>query len=463
MNLKKIGMGLLGSFVLLPSLSFAANTQTIREECFNQLKANISEIGTFEEAETEFKDLSYANLETRLSRSYKNLSSFGIDVDQPIFEQKVYSFGAQTGYVHPPFSPFPTYTKADRWEKPAKQNIFSEEYIKDEKGNLHFLSCGFIRIEAEDLMQVTSENYLYDGELISVLKTPKDESYKAWYNENTSYDHENKPFVSWQRLFVYPASSINSYFNRFSVADAFPSNPSDTLDLFKPKKPKVSNLPPELLADIKKQLGKENPTKEDIMSVIGDGAPRIYVADLDGQIKTSVAKKELMPVKLPENTVFGLKSYYDGIENYFPNFAKHLALRGSLKYETLKKIISRKDAPELAHIWSTVLDSRDITKYALKKERGEIKIDPDSFYEQSLKNIPKIEATAQAVLKEVEMKEAQKVQKVKITKPTKPQIKETPKSSSAITFYIIGGLLLILSLLFAVWGIKTLKNNKLIK
>ena len=55
---------------------------------------------------------------------------------------------------------------ADLWIAPAKQNIFSEEYVIDEKGQRHFLGCAIFTISSDDLMNVTSENYLYDGELI---------------------------------------------------------------------------------------------------------------------------------------------------------------------------------------------------------------------------------------------------------------------------------------------------------
>ncbi len=445
MKIKKIGIGILGSFILLPSLSFAANTKAIREECFNQLKANISEAGIFEEAEKEFSHLDYKNLENKLSRNYKNLSSFGIDVDQPIFEQKVYSFGAQTGYMHPPFSPFPTYTKADKWEKPAKQNVFSEEYVRDEKGNLHFLSCGFIRIEAGDLMQVTSENYLYDGEIISVLKTDKDKKYKAWYNENTSYDHENKPFVSWQRLFIYPASSVNNYFNRFSIADAFPSNSSDSLDLFKPKKINIADMPSDLLKKVKEKTGKENPTEEDIMSVMGDGAPRVYVVDSAGKVKTSIARKELMPVDLGgADKVFGLNSFYQAIEDQFPVFAKHLALRGVVKFDTLKKVLASKDAPALAHIWSTVLDTREITKYALEKKQGKVaKKNEVDFYETYLPKLPQMESEITTALENVKTPK----RKVRRSKNAGDNILVEPADDKSIgeltrntMFYLWGGL-----------------------
>ncbi len=462
MKIKKIGIALCSISLLTTNLVFANNLATTREECYNTLKENLTEIGIFKEAEKEFKDLNYPNFEKKLSRNYKNMSSFGIDVDEAIFEQNVYSFGKQTGYMHPPFSPFPTYEKAEKWENPAKQNIYTEEFVKDEMGKIHFLSCGFIRTEAENLMNITSENYLYDGELISVLKKDKNQKYKAWYSENTSYNHENKPFVSWQRLFVYPSSSVNSYFNRFNIAEAFPANPSDTLDLFQPKKVEADSLSPELLKLVKEKTDKEIPAKEDIMSVLGDGVPRVYVANKDGQIKTSMARKELMPVKLPENTVFGLKSYYDGIENYFPTFAKHLALRGVIKYDTLKKLISHKDAPEFAHIWSTVLDTREITKYALLKKQGKIEIDPDNFYEKSLQNIPNMEKESQKILGRLKVKN-KNLENLKNTKTEKIKFKNEVKEKNKTffqkyLFHLIGLSLFIIASFLSLFAFKKLKK-----
>ena len=126
----------------------------------------------------------------------------------------------------------------------------------------------------------------------------------------------------------------------------------------------------------------------------------IYVTDGDGAITSALSPDALQPIKLPENTIFGLHSYYQAIENTFPNFAKHLALRGVLKFSTLKKVLAHKDAAELSHVWSTVLGTNNITKYALQKMQGTAV--PNNFYDRYLERIDVIDAETNQLLEEIQ-------------------------------------------------------------
>lgn len=351
-----------------------------RSACFETLRDNVAEIGTLQEAHESLKRLDYERLEEKFSSYYKNHSSFGIDIDEPLFEMRLHSFGLRTGYQHPPFSPFPTYTNSDKWDEKTKKNIIAEEYLIDITGKRQFLGCAFFTLEAEDLMQVRSEYYLYDGELISVLKNNPEENYKAWYTQNTSFNHDGEIFVDWRRLFIYPETTKNNYFSRYEIAESFPSNEVQTFKVLNPKT---------------FQLGKG-------MIDITTG---IYLLDGNGESIESLSHPVLAPMKREgKNELFGLNSYYEAIENQFPLFAKHLALRGVLKYETLKKMLSHKEANELIHIWSMVLDPRSITTYALQKKKdksvGSVKLFDDYLSD----DFEHIDLEANHILKDLDKK-----------------------------------------------------------
>jgi len=316
--------------ILPAGVVHAANEQ--QEECFTYLKSSILAVPAFSSVHSVVKDSSYSDVQNQLSDYYKNVSSFGIDLRSPDFDMKVYSFGRDTGYQHPPFSPFPSYTMSDKWETPAKEYIYAEEYVRNSETNERvFLSCALMKIESLDLSGVTAEKYLYDGQLSSVLYTSPDQSYKAWYSNNDSYDHEGRNFVTWRRLFVYPKSTTNSFFDRYTVADAFPARVTDNL------------------GDIKKLISRDHTAEtRELLS-----QPEMKGAD----------------------AVFALNSYYQAIENSFPDFSSKLALRGVIDYGTVKELLATRGVSAFATIWQSVLDPREITKYALLKVKGELKPD----------------------------------------------------------------------------------------
>lgn len=341
-----------------------AEDNEIQVKCFETLKSNLNEIDLFSGDYNEINGLTYETLEPQFSRYYKNESSFGIDLDEPLFDLRLYSFGRQTGYVHPPYSPFPTSTESDKWDEPAKEYVIAEEYIRDTDNNRHFLSCAFMQISAEDLMKVTNENYLYDGEIISVLKTSAELDYKAWYNENVSFDHNDQIFVNWNRLFIYPKETQNDYFDRYTVAETFPSNIVSDFNLLK----------------------KVVPWSND-QEYLVNSLNRVYIKNKDGETVTSAALPVLEPVKKEgNNKIFPLFTYYQNIQNTFPVIGGKIALRGIVTFDALKLLVTTKDDEYFTHIWEIVLDGRAITKYALKKDKGENKT-ISAFYDEYLKKI----------------------------------------------------------------------------
>ena len=382
-------------FLCLIFINFLLSINTfadssIQEKCFNNLVKNIEKLPNFQKPLETISKMDYSSLEKDFSKYYKNMSSFGVDLDTDLFEMRLYSFGEQTGYNHPPFSPYPISTKTEKWNNNAKEFILAEEYIRLPNNEKQFLSCSFMQIESWDLMKVTSENYLYDWDLLSVIQTNNDNDYKAWYNENISYNHDNNPFVTWKRLFIYPKETQNEYFNKYDILDNFPSKKIEDFNKLFPNIPDIPKIP-------------DNAVDENgIPIILWDGAPRIYQTDENGKILNWIAPDALMPVKAEGfDEIFALNSYYQSIENTFPEFSKNLALRWVLHYDTMKKLFATKDNDNFAYLWNTVLDSRDITKYALKKKQD--KLDKEEyFYEKYLNDIPNIEKNAQKLLNKSE-------------------------------------------------------------
>lgn len=297
----------------------------VQRECFLSLQKSVLETPSFAPVHDQVRQLQYEDVEVGFSKYYRNISSFGIDLRSPDFDMRIYSFGTETGYQHPPFSPFPTYTLSEKWVEPAKQFIVAEEYVRNTETNERvFLSCAFMVIDSGSLKKVTAENYLYDGPLSSVLYASPDNSYKVWYTKNKSYNHSNVEFVTWERMFVYPQKTKNDFFDRYTVADALPARTTDTLS-----------------AIVDNSRKREGDT--------GVMAP---------------------PEFKGYDTVFALNSYYQAIENAYPVFAQGLALRGVLQYSTVKELLATRGVSEFAALWNSVLDSREITRYALLKEKG---------------------------------------------------------------------------------------------
>lgn len=332
---------------LSPTLTSAQSDVNIRSQCFDRLKEQALQIEDFRLARAELEAIDYATLDNRLSRYYQGHSSFGIDVDQPIFDLRVFSFGRQTGYVHPPYSPFPVGAKSEQWKMAAKEFILAEEFIRNPEGERQFLGCGFFRIGARDLKSVTADTYLYDGPVSSVMSTQGD--HKFWYNFNTSFNYEDAPQANWYRLFVYPKATQNSYFSRYEVLDSFPGNQLDDLS---------------------------------ILTEAGITARRAEGGDFT----------ELDPVET--GSAFALNAYYQAIAGRYPNFADRLALRGVLEYKNLQKILASPNSSAVNYVWDTLLDTKDITRYAAAQIAGK-DIESDPIFDQVL-NDPK--AVNQSIL-----------------------------------------------------------------
>jgi len=328
---------------------------TSQEQCFQMLKDDMTEAGIFYAPLQAIEELSYQELESNFSRFYANLSSFGnFEISQADVEMRMYSFGAQTGYKHPVLSPFPVSTKSEVWEESAKEFIFLEEYIVDPSGSSHFMDCGFISISSDRLAEVTRENYSHDMSTISLRKSAQDGSYKSWYSEILSYDRDDQPLVLWKRLFVYPKSTQNEYFNKYDVADAKLAHPVESFDVLE-----FFLQPVITLQDFDES---------------GAMTQKTYTEDDAGELLEIIVPEVLQPVKREGiNRSFSKSGYYNAIEAGFPEFAKLLSFRGSLQYETVKKILTEEQGPEIMEVFSAIYEYKELRNYYVAKIENESK------------------------------------------------------------------------------------------
>lgn len=398
--------GALLLFVALAGSAQAADSVEMRSQCFTDLKSNLAETGMFaSEVSTNLDDMNYEELQALFSDYYGALSSFGIDIDEPLFEWRIYSFGEQTGYVHPPYSPFPASTKADTWADPAKQYVVLEEYITDESGERNFVSCGLIQIDGEDLMEITGDNYLYDGENLSAVK--KTDDYTAWYNANLSFDYEQMPFAYWTRMFIYPQESQNDYFNRYDLTNAISANEvSNFYELVfgygaTEEDYQAAKVLDDQFGEIAQRYENGELTEDEFTAALdelyaGEGATddSLSVVELDqnGQFITDPEAENtspLNPVQTSEkDSIFGMNSYYEAIEARFPAFAKHLALQGLVPYETVKQVLADPNNEDYEVLWGTILDPRATIQYSRAKRDGEITEENQNlYYEEALEKI----------------------------------------------------------------------------
>jgi hypothetical protein len=297
-----------------------------QEACYSALKENAVSIPAFSEALQSINALSYSDVEGKFSRYYKDMSSFGIDLDQPLFQSRFYFFGQDTGYRHPPVSPFPSSLQTESWDTNGKEFIIMEEYLTNPEGKNIFISCAFMRISSQDLMKVTNDRYAYDGSMSSIIRTTP--TYKAWYNQNDSYDFNGRPFVSWDRLFIYPKATKNDYFDKYSVIDAVPHNTADDFA--------------SVWKDTDNSGSLDDQSDENII---------VKTVGRRGQIVSMAgAPRELnIPVTNAHTSQFLFYDVFQSIENLYPEFSKHIALRGVLSFLTFKKIVSENDPVKMAY------------------------------------------------------------------------------------------------------------------
>jgi hypothetical protein len=123
----------------------------------------------------------------------------------------------------------------------------------------------------------------------------------------------------------------------------------------------------------------------------------VYVSDETWKILDSLSPSELSPVvKEWNDRIFPYFSYYQTIENTFPELAKHLALRWEIYFDTLKEIIWTRNDDRYAHIWDTVLNSKWFTEYMLAKKNWNVEEKFSeweiAFYEANVDIIWNIEA-----------------------------------------------------------------------
>ncbi len=325
--MKKI-FTVLSLVILIPQLVFAQTSPSVQEECFTLLLENMKET-TLMETEVEYlSELSYSELESEFSKKYKTTSSLGVGIglDEPHFSTRLFSFGEPTGYTYPRSSFLPESTKSEAWSTTTRQYIVAEEFVTDLSGNEHFIGCFFIGIEGADLLSLTSDNYAGDMPGISLFKVAGDASYKAWFAETPSVDKAGKPLVTWNKVFVYPQATKNSYFDKYTVAEAFPAN-------------KVVDF--SVLSFLSKDFVKVEDFDENT------GLAHKYFDPVTNEELD--APEELRPVMGDGiDLIYPYATYYQAIEAAFPEFGSLLSIRGTLKYKTFIELVTSAESnPEL--------------------------------------------------------------------------------------------------------------------
>ncbi|MBS8121969.1 hypothetical protein [Candidatus Vampirococcus lugosii] len=357
-------------FFLIPIVTYG--TQDMREECYNDLTNYMSKVEQFKPAYEMIQDLGYDKLSESFSKKYENMSSFGVDLNKPILSMRLHSFGEQTSYQHPPYSPFPIYEGTEKWENPVKEFIIAEEFVTNpEDGQEYFIGCSFMNIQSPDLMSVDADNYWYDGEILSVLVEDKSKNNKVWHNTNRSFNYENEILADFDRLFVFPKLTQNDFFSKYDIIDAFPTN-------------KI---------DLKKYLNVINPSGDEELlftvvydqngNVIGGSSLDVFKGIFDES----------------NNEGFPLFDMYQEIENLYPEFAKYLAINGFVSFDVFKELMNLKGDHSYADLWSFISRSKDLIKYANQIRKGE---EPDisndtilvEFYDEMLKNIDSFDKDA---------------------------------------------------------------------
>lgn len=348
-NFKSVGSTLMllsiAAMTFSPFLTHAQSEETVpssQEQCFLTLKDSLQEAGVFAEPLAEIGDRSYADIAPLFGGMKKMLSSFDITIDESRLGIRLYSFGQQTGYTHPPKSILPISTQSDTWGDPVKEYVLAEEYVTDAQGQERFLNCVFLHIDSESPMAVTQDRYAYDGTVTSIVKTAEDGSYKVWYNQAPGFDYEDNHFVTWRRMIVYPQSTQNNYFNRFDVIDAYPANKLESLsalEFFNGKS--VSYVLPEV------------------------GFPEaIYTVTADGS-EVELPAELLPPPTFGINFSYRLATYYQAIETQFPEFAALLSVRGAMKYSAYKEMVTKESLSEDEQQFTSLLfgNTQDLDTY----------------------------------------------------------------------------------------------------
>lgn len=323
---------------------------SVEEQCYVTLKDNMRETTMLVGGAEYLDKLSYQDLESQFSKKYKTLSSLGvgIGIDEPRFATRLFSFGEPTGYVHPPQTIFPDSQQSEAWSTTTKQYIMAEEYIIDDAGTEHFLSCFFIGMTAPDLLNVTAENYIADAPGISLLKMAPDKSYKAWYASVPSFAKGMEPLVTWEKMFIYPQAATNPYFDKYTVAEAYPANAVEDFSV---------------LQFLGRQYLKVEEFDQNTNSVV------TKYMDIESGEELTTPASILPVVRSGVNRVHPLTSYYQAIEAAFPEFAKLLSVSGTIKFNTFIELVTGQNQnPELAKFMDAFMRAGQYNEYYKLKQ-----------------------------------------------------------------------------------------------
>ena len=384
----------LWSLIVLWYSSFALADSDVREACFEDLREILSGMYYYQDWYEDIEEVEYSDLEEELSRKYDNISSFWIDLKEPLFKLRLYSYWEETGYQHPPYSPYPAYEETEQWDEPANEHIIAEEFVEDpDTWEEHFIWCSFMKIDSQDLMEVTSENYWYDWDYESVIANDFRRWNIIWYNRNIAYDYEDEPLARFSRLFVFPEETDNNFFSKYPVKESFPWNVVD-IDKFERELSPDDETLEEIAEEREEEYDEEEQERISTRVMWQQG----IVADSEDNILSPMMHET-------DNERFPLFNYYQEIQNIYPDFGDYLALNWVVDFDVLKRMLDRWEEEDLWMLWSVVFDSRAMEHYARQKEFDE-EIDMaqniQDYYDEQLEVVDNFDDHAEEFMEEVE-------------------------------------------------------------
>jgi hypothetical protein len=321
--------------------------------CYDQLKTEMEQVPYLQEAYNTIKDSSYNAIVFRDYTQYSNLyfPEFGFNDNNnagyPNFRIRIYGFGRDTGYNHPPTPRIPATTEP--WH--AREYVLMEEYIRPSANEEHFLSCGIIKMEALDrktLMDITENNVQFEETTSSLLKTDPTDQHRTWYSEGEGYD-ESCPIVKWRRFFVVPKWTQNSYFSRYDFLDVFPHTAVDnfsTLTFY-------DSIKKEIAQSTCDNLGYQ--TRAFLFPT---------VRAQQGEASTPTITYE------GNNKYFPLYTTYEAMEQKFPEVSKYVKIRGIYDFSTIQKMVGEQDPVKRDAIVQSVPTLGELSEYYREKSTG---------------------------------------------------------------------------------------------
>jgi len=325
--------------------------------CYDQLKTEMKEVPYLQEAYNMIKNRNYNAIPFGDYTQYSNLYfpelAPNSNSGYPNFKIRIYGFGEDTGYNHPPRPQIPATTEL--WH--ANEYVLMEEYIRPSANEEHFLSCGIIKMEGlggNTLMQITENKVQFEDTKSSLLKTDPTDQHRTWYSEGVGYD-TSCPIVKWRRFFVVPKWTQNSYFSRYDFLDVFPHTAVDNFSTL----------------TFDDAITKE--VAQSTCDTLGDQTRALLFPTVRAQQEESSAPEITYE---GNNRYFPLYTTYEAMAQKFPDLSNHVKVRGVYDFSTIQKMVGEPDPVKRDAIVQSVPTLGELSEYYREKSAGNRTVDP---------------------------------------------------------------------------------------